>query len=153
MAEPRAVRSRLGVVPQETALYEELSARENLRFWGGMYGLSGRDLKDAIGRILEQVGLSLRADEPVRGFSGGMTRRLNLALGLVHRPAVVLLGGQAKAGSGFSSLVESLRRHRAVITFGDSGDQIATALSGSGLQPVRVASMDQAVQRARALAN
>jgi ABC-2 type transport system ATP-binding protein len=56
-----------------------------------MYGLSGRDLKDAIGHVLEQVGLSGRADEPVRGFSGGMTRRLNLALGLVHRPAVLLL--------------------------------------------------------------
>ncbi len=91
MADPRAVKSRLGIVPQETALYVELSARENLSFWGGMYGLSGRDLKDAIGRVLEQVGLGGRADEPVRGFSGGMTRRLNLALGLVHRPAVLLL--------------------------------------------------------------
>jgi len=91
MEDPRAVKSRLGIVPQETALYKELSARENLSFWGGMYGLSGRDLKDAIGRVLEQVGLSGRADEPVRRFSGGMTRRLNLALGLVHRPAVLLL--------------------------------------------------------------
>jgi ABC-2 type transport system ATP-binding protein len=89
--DPVAVKSRLGIVPQETALYEELSARENLRFWGGMYGLGGAELKSAIDRVLDQVGLTGRADEPVRRFSGGMTRRLNLALGLVHRPQVVLL--------------------------------------------------------------
>jgi ABC-2 type transport system ATP-binding protein len=90
-AAPRAVKSSLGVVPQESALYEELSARENLNFWGGMYGLGGSDLKQAVERVLEQVGLSGRANEPVRRFSGGMTRRLNLALGLVHGPKVVLL--------------------------------------------------------------
>ncbi len=89
--ESLAVKARLGVVPQETALYEELSARENLRFWGGMYGLSGSRLKQSIERVLDQVGLTGRADEAVRRFSGGMTRRLNLALGLIHSPEVVLL--------------------------------------------------------------
>jgi ABC-2 type transport system ATP-binding protein len=88
---PRAVKSRLGVVPQETALYEDLTAVENLRFWGGMYGLGGGALREAVNRVLEQVGLTARSREPVKRFSGGMTRRLNLALGLVHQPQVVLL--------------------------------------------------------------
>lgn len=88
---PREFRRRLGVVPQEIALYEDLSARENLRFWGGLYGLSGKELKEAADRVLDQVGLAGRADEPVKQFSGGMKRRLNLALGLVHSPDAVLL--------------------------------------------------------------
>jgi ABC-2 type transport system ATP-binding protein len=89
--DPIAAKAKLGVVPQETALYEELSAVENLRFWAGLYGLSGGDLDAAVKTVLEQVGLSGRAKEPVRKFSGGMKRRLNLSLGLVHRPEVVLL--------------------------------------------------------------
>ena len=90
-SEPVRFKSTLGVVPQETALYEELTARQNLRFWAGMYGLAGGDLKAAVDRALEQVGLSARADEKVKGFSGGMKRRLNLSLGLAHGPKVVLL--------------------------------------------------------------
>jgi ABC-2 type transport system ATP-binding protein len=85
------VKSRLGVVPQETALYETLTARENLRFWGGMYGLSGAVLDRAVDRVLEQVGLAARSKEAVRNFSGGMKRRLNLGLGLVHSPQTVLM--------------------------------------------------------------
>src|SRR4029078_8424360 len=85
-AEPLAVKRRLGVVPQEVALYEELSARENLRFWGGLYGLAGRDLAAAVERVLAEVGLTARSREPVKRFSGGMKRRLNLALGLIHTP-------------------------------------------------------------------
>jgi ABC-2 type transport system ATP-binding protein len=90
-AEPIRVKSQLGVVPQETALYEALSARENLRFWGGLYGLAGADLARAVDRALDHVGLSARADEPAKTYSGGMKRRLNLALGLVHAPRAVLL--------------------------------------------------------------
>jgi len=85
------VKARLGVVPQENALYEDLSAREHLRFWAGLYGLSGRGVREAVARVLDWVGLTSRADEPVKRFSGGMKRRLNLALGLVHSPKVVLL--------------------------------------------------------------
>jgi ABC-2 type transport system ATP-binding protein len=88
---PIQVKARLGVVPQETALYEELSARENLRFWGSLYGLSGGRLKTAVEETLERVGLGGRASDPVKSFSGGMKRRLNLALGLVHSPRAVLL--------------------------------------------------------------
>ena len=89
--DPRRVKRILGVVPQEVALYEELTARENLRFWGGLYDLSGKALDDAVERSLERVGLGGRAAEPVKRFSGGMKRRLNLALGIVHGPRAVLL--------------------------------------------------------------
>jgi ABC-2 type transport system ATP-binding protein len=90
-ADPIRIKGELGVVPQETALYDTLSARENLRFWAGMYGLRGDALGKAVDRALEQVGLTGRAKEPVKGFSGGMKRRLNLALGLVHGPRAVLM--------------------------------------------------------------
>ncbi len=90
-ADPLAVRRRLGVVPQENALYDELTATEHLDFWGGLYGLSGRELGRAVGEVLEWVGLAGRAKEAVKGFSGGMKRRLNLGMGLIHRPAAILL--------------------------------------------------------------
>jgi ABC-2 type transport system ATP-binding protein len=90
-AEPIRVKAQIGVVPQETALYETLSARENLRFWAGLYGLSGKELDAAVDRTLDRVGLATRAKEPVKGFSGGMKRRLNLALGLVHGPRAILM--------------------------------------------------------------
>ena len=90
-SEPLAVKAQLGVVPQETALYDVLSARENLRFWGGLYGLSGKSLETAVDRVLEQIGLADRAKEPVKQFSGGMKRRFNLGLGLVHGPRAVLM--------------------------------------------------------------
>jgi len=87
---PRS-REKLGVVPQELALYQELSARENLNYWGAAYGLGGPALKSRVAEVLERVGLSDRAKEPVKGFSGGMKRRLNFACGIVHEPAVLLL--------------------------------------------------------------
>ncbi len=89
--DPRGVKRRLGVVPQEVAVYEELSARTNLEFWGGIFGLRGGKLKGRVGELLAQVGLEERADEPVKNFSGGMKRRLNLAMGLVHDPQLILL--------------------------------------------------------------
>ncbi len=86
-----AVKAKLGAVPQETAIYEELTARENLRFWAGLHGLRGTRLREAVDATLEQVGLTGRANSRAKGYSGGMKRRLNLGLGLVHRPQVVLL--------------------------------------------------------------
>ncbi len=90
-ADPIAVKRRLGVVPQEIAIYEDLSAVENLRFWGGIYGLRGAALRSRCEELLRLVGLADRSTEPVRVFSGGMKRRLNLAMGLVHGPKLVLL--------------------------------------------------------------
>jgi ABC-2 type transport system ATP-binding protein len=86
-----AARAALGVVPQELALYEELSATANLRYWGAAYGLGRADLKRRVSEVLEVVGLRDRAREPVKRFSGGMKRRLNFACGIVHRPRVLLL--------------------------------------------------------------
>ncbi len=90
-AKPLEVKARLGVVPQEPALYASLSARENLRFWAGLYGLTGAARYKAVDRVLEETGLAGRAKEPVKNFSGGMKRRLNLGIGLVHRPQAVLM--------------------------------------------------------------
>ncbi|MBN1163346.1 MAG: ABC transporter ATP-binding protein [Candidatus Krumholzibacteriota bacterium] len=87
----RQARKILGVIPQEIALYEELSGRDNLRFWGSLYGLSGRELRAAIDRVLDLVDLTERGDDPVREYSGGMKRRINLCAGLIHQPKIVLL--------------------------------------------------------------
>jgi ABC-2 type transport system ATP-binding protein len=87
----RAAKQQLGVVPQELALYEDLSATENLRFWGGAYGLHGPGLTQRVHEVLAATGLLDRAKEPIKRFSGGMKRRLNLGCGIVHRPKVLLL--------------------------------------------------------------
>jgi ABC-2 type transport system ATP-binding protein len=81
----------LGLVPQELALLEEVSARDNLRFFGALYDLADMHLEPAIARALDLVGLAERARDPVRTFSGGMKRRLNLAAALLHDPQVLLL--------------------------------------------------------------
>lgn len=89
--DPMAVRSIIGVVPQELALYEELSARENLSFWGQMYGLSGKELKQRIEQVLAQIGLSERANQRISAYSGGMKRRVNIGVGLLHRPRLLFM--------------------------------------------------------------
>ena len=91
VVEKRAAREKLGVVPQELALYEDLSATENLRYWGAAYGLRGKELAQRVREVLLATGLVDRAREPVKRFSGGMKRRLNLGCGIVHRPRVLLL--------------------------------------------------------------
>jgi len=90
-AKPTAVKSTLGVVPQEVALYPTLNAAENLAFWGRMYGLTGGDLKKAVHEALELAGLEDRAKERVEKYSGGMKRRINIAAGILHRPKVLLM--------------------------------------------------------------
>src|SRR5439155_8778013 len=82
---------RIGLVPQDLALYDELTARANLRFFGSLYSLSGRALDGAIASALDLVGLADRAGDLVKTFSGGMKRRLNLAAGLLHDPDILLL--------------------------------------------------------------
>ena len=86
-----AVRARLGVAPQALALYGMLSGRENLRFFGQVYGLAGTALSDRVKWSLDFVGLSERASDRVSAYSGGMKRRLNLASALVHDPELILL--------------------------------------------------------------
>jgi ABC-2 type transport system ATP-binding protein len=82
---------RIGLVPQDLALYDELSARSNLRFFGALYNLAGESLHRAIRSALELVGLAERERDLVKTFSGGMKRRLNLAAGLLHDPDILLL--------------------------------------------------------------
>jgi ABC-2 type transport system ATP-binding protein len=86
-----AARRQLGLVPQELALYESLSARENVEYWGGVFGLRGTELRRRVEEALEVAGLADRGREPAGRFSGGMKRRLNFACGIVHRPRVLLL--------------------------------------------------------------
>jgi ABC-2 type transport system ATP-binding protein len=86
-----STKRRLGLVPQDLALYDELSARANLRFFGALYGLAGPALEHATTVALELVGLADRARDRVATYSGGMKRRLNLAAGLLHDPDVLLL--------------------------------------------------------------
>jgi len=84
-------KAAIGVVPQEIALYEDLSARENLIFWGKMYGIRGEALKKRVDEILEIVGLTDRQKGRVGKFSGGMKRRLNIGIALLHKPEVVIM--------------------------------------------------------------
>lgn len=85
------IRKRIGVCPQELALYEELSAQDNLVFFGRMAGMSGKDAKARAEENLEMVGLSDRAKDAVSKFSGGMKRRVNLAISLMNAPALLFL--------------------------------------------------------------
>lgn len=85
------VRKSIGVVPQEIALYPDLSALENLIFWGRMYGLRGGALKERAAEILEVIGLEDRQRDPVETFSGGMKRRVNIGIALMHRPDLIIM--------------------------------------------------------------
>ena len=89
--EPYAAKAKLGLVPQDLALYEDLSATQNLRFFGALYGLGGAALATRIDWALGVVGLRDRAVEQVKRYSGGMKRRLNLAAGLLHEPELLVL--------------------------------------------------------------
>lgn len=87
----RRVKRRIGIVPQDLALYDDFSAYENLTFFGRLYGLAGSALRDRARDLLEQVGLTDRANHRVGTFSGGMKRRVNIAAGLVHDPKLLYL--------------------------------------------------------------
>ena len=89
--DPGQVKAAIGYVPQDVALYPDLSGLENLRFWGRMYGLASRDLAERVEATLEVVGLTERAGDKVADYSGGMQRRLNIAAGMLHRPRLLVL--------------------------------------------------------------
>ncbi|SET08669.1 ABC-2 type transport system ATP-binding protein [Methanococcoides vulcani] len=85
------IKKIIGVVPQEISLYYTLTARENLAFYAKIYGLSGKAMKDRIEELLDMVGLTDRADDRLEGYSGGMKRRINIAVALLHNPRILFL--------------------------------------------------------------
>ena len=115
------LKRKIGLVPQDLALYDELSARENLRFFGALYNLSGQALEAAMASALTMVGLADRARDKVKAFSGGMKRRLNLAAGLLHDPDILLLdeptvGVDPQSRNAiFDNLEELKRRGKALL--------------------------------------
>ncbi len=86
-----AAKAAIGYVPQELAIYPDLSARENLRFFTRLYGMAAGVAKERVAEVLEVIGLTERADEQTKNFSGGMQRRLNIGIGLLHRPRLLIL--------------------------------------------------------------
>ena len=87
----RNIKLIMGVVPQEIALYEELSAYENLMFWGGLYDIPEEELRNNVNKTLEIVDLAGRKDDRIKTFSGGMKRRINIACSLLHNPKILVL--------------------------------------------------------------
>lgn len=91
LTKPELLQSDLGLVPQDIALYPSLTAYDNLKFWGHVYGIRGKDLTKRIQEIAEIVGLSDRLKDRVDKYSGGMKRRLNIGVALIHRPQVLIM--------------------------------------------------------------
>jgi ABC-2 type transport system ATP-binding protein len=87
----RQIRMRIGFAPQSLSLYDHLTAEENLRFFGSLYQLSGRTLRERVARALELAGLTDRSKDKVQTYSGGMKRRLNIAVAVLHEPQVLML--------------------------------------------------------------
>lgn len=121
-SDPIKAKQHLGLVPQDLALYQDLSARDNLQFWGRAYGLSGQPLKQRIQEVLEQVGLDKRAKEPVNNFSGGMKRRLNFACGIIHQPKALLLdeptvGVDPQSREHLLAAIESLKQQGTAVLY------------------------------------
>lgn len=109
------LRKRIGMVPQELALYYDLSAEENVRYFGGLYGLRGKALKSATEDALKLVGLWERKKDKLATFSGGMQRRLNIAMGIVHQPEFVIMdeptvGIDPQSRNYIMETIEQMRR-------------------------------------------
>jgi ABC-2 type transport system ATP-binding protein len=121
-SEPRKAKALMGVAPQELAIYEDLSARENLEFWGRLAGLSRADARKRAGELLEKLALADRAKEPVKNYSGGMKRRINIGCALLHRPKLLLMdeptvGIDPQARSNILDLARDLAREGTAILY------------------------------------
>ena len=122
VADGKAARQNLGVVPQELALYEDLPAIENLRYWGKAYGMRGAELESRVSNVLETIGLGDRAKDLPKNYSGGMKRRLNFGCGIVHKPNLILLdeptvGVDPQSRSRLFDMVEAERDAGACILY------------------------------------
>jgi ABC-2 type transport system ATP-binding protein len=128
-----AARTALGLVPQHIALYEELSSEQNLRIFGELYGLRGKLLRDRVDEALAAVQLADRRREPVKTFSGGMQRRLNLAAALLHRPKVLLcdeptVGVDPQSRHAIFEFLEQLNRDGLTVIYSTHYMEEATRL-------------------------
>ena len=129
------VRRRIGISPQSLSLYEDLSAAENLDFFGSLYGLSGQRLTERTQWSLEFAGLTDRRRDRAKTFSGGMKRRLNIAVALMHEPEILLLdeptvGVDPQSRNHIFDSIESLKERGA-------NDHIYDSLHGRGAALVR----------------
>ena len=109
------VKAKMGFVPQEMALYMTLSARQNLMFFGRIYGLKGKELRQRVDEVLEMIGLTERANDAIEEYSGGMKRRVNIGAGLLHKPEVLFLdeptvGVDPQSRNAIFESVEALNR-------------------------------------------
>jgi linearmycin/streptolysin S transport system ATP-binding protein len=115
-------KTAIGYVPQELAIYPDLSARENLRFFARLYGLSSKQTNARVDEVLSVVGLADRAREPTKNFSGGMQRRLNIGIGLLHRPRLLILdeptvGVDPQSRNAILESVEQLSREGMAVLY------------------------------------
>ena len=117
-----AVKAKLGLVPQDLALYPTLSARQNLTFFGQIYGLRGRQLSNRVKEVLEMIGLTDKADKAVETYSGGMKRRVNIGAGLLHKPDILFLdeptvGVDPQSRNAIFENVEALNREGMTVIY------------------------------------
>lgn len=115
-------RSAIGLVPQDLAIYPDLTAEENLEFFGHLYGMTGMPLRDRVDEVLDLVGLADRRDDQTREYSGGMKRRLNIGIGLLHRPRLLVLdeptvGVDPQSRNAILESVESLSREGMAVLY------------------------------------
>ena len=120
--EPMHVKSLLGVVPQEIALYKDLNSLENLEFFGELYGMPAKERKERADEILHFVGLYDRRNEPVKNFSGGMQRRINMAIAMMHNPKFLLMdeptvGVDPQSRENIFDTIEKLRDQGTTILY------------------------------------
>ena len=111
----KEAKAKMGLVPQDLALYKSLSARENLTFFGRIYGLKGKELRRRVDEVLEMIGLTERAGDAVDKYSGGMKRRVNIGAGLLHKPQILFLdeptvGVDPQSRNAIFESVEALNR-------------------------------------------
>jgi ABC-2 type transport system ATP-binding protein len=121
-SDPQRAKRMMGVVPQELALYEELSGRENLEFWGRLAGLGASEARTRATELLEGLSLADRAKDALKTYSGGMKRRINLGCALLHRPKLLLLdeptvGIDPQARLNILEFIRSLKKSGTAILY------------------------------------
>ncbi|MBM7604135.1 ABC-2 type transport system ATP-binding protein [Metabacillus crassostreae] len=129
----KEIKKIVGIVPQDIALYPMLNAIDNLKFFGELYGIKGQTLKDRVNELLSLVGLAERAKEPIKNYSGGMKRRINIAAALIHQPLVVFMdeptvGIDPQSRNQIFDLIKLLKSQGITIVYTTHYMEEATAL-------------------------